>query len=96
MVFIIATRNLLCYHFNNMKTKKVLKSGLHVLVWREGKWFVAKCIEVEVASQGKTRNEALKNIEEALKLYFEDEKLSLPESLSNVELHSLFLKSSYA
>ena len=76
--------------------KKILKSGLHVLVWKEEGWFVAKCVEVEIASQGKTKKEALKNIEEALELYFEDEKLQLPESLPMLELHSLLLKSTYA
>lgn len=54
-----------------MKTtsKKTLSSGLHVLLWKEDKWYVGKCVEVEVASQGKTKKEALKNIEEALSLF---------------------------
>jgi len=79
-----------------MKTQKVLESGLHILLWKEKQWFVAKCVEVEVASQGKTKREALKNIEEALELYFEDEKLPFPQSLPALELHSLLLKSHYA
>lgn len=53
-----------------MKSKKILSSGLHVLVWKERTWFVAKCVEVEIASQGKTKEEALRNIEEAVSLYF--------------------------
>lgn len=54
----------------------------HSLVWREGKYFVAKCLEIEVASQGKTKKEALENLKEALDLYFEDEKLEkLPPNL---------------
>jgi predicted RNase H-like HicB family nuclease len=31
-------------------------------------------LEVELASQGKRKKEALKNLKEALELYFEDEK----------------------
>lgn len=46
---------------------------LHAITWKEEKWFVAKALEVEVASQGNTKKEALKNLEEALELYFEDE-----------------------
>lgn len=42
------------------------------VVWKEGKWFVAKALEVEVASQGKTEKEALENLKESLELYFED------------------------
>ena len=44
------------------------------LVFKEENWYVAKCLEVEVASQGKTKKEALRNLKEALELYFEDEK----------------------
>lgn len=39
-------------------------------VWQEGKWFVAQCREVDVASQGRTEEEALRNLSEALKLHF--------------------------
>ena len=46
---------------------------LHSITWKEDKWFVAKALEVEVASQGKTETEALKNLKEALELYFEDQ-----------------------
>lgn len=79
-----------------MKTKKTLNSGLHVLVWREDQWFVAKCLEVEVASQGKTKKEALVNLEEAIELYFEDENIPLPKALPKLELHNLSFKHSYA
>ena len=47
---------------------------------------MSKCLEVEVASQGKTKTEALENIEEALKLYFEDEKFETPKPLSDLEM----------
>ncbi len=40
-------------------------------VWQEGEWFVAQCLEVDVASQGATEAEALANLREALELYFE-------------------------
>jgi predicted RNase H-like HicB family nuclease len=42
-------------------------------VTRDNKWYVARCLEVEVASQGQTLEEALSNLREALELYFEDE-----------------------
>jgi predicted RNase H-like HicB family nuclease len=42
-------------------------------------WYVARCLEVEVTSQGETVDEALANLKEALELYFEDE--ALPEDL---------------
>ena len=46
---------------------------LTAIIIKEGKWYVAKSLEVEVASQGETIEEALANLKEALQLYFEDE-----------------------
>jgi len=43
-----------------------------VFLWREDKWFVAYEPCTGVASQGKSEEEALKNIKEALKLYLEE------------------------
>ncbi|PHM05723.1 type II toxin-antitoxin system HicB family antitoxin, partial [Nostoc sp. 'Peltigera malacea cyanobiont' DB3992] len=40
-------------------------------VWQEGNWFVAQCLEIDIASQGETETEALANLEEALSLHFE-------------------------
>jgi predicted RNase H-like HicB family nuclease len=48
-------------------------------VSHEGDWHVARCLEIEVASQGPTFDEALANLREALELYFEDE--ALPEGI---------------
>lgn len=49
---------------------------LHTIVWKEGKLFVAKFLELELASQGKTKEEAIKNLKEALDLYLENENIS--------------------
>ncbi len=64
---------------------------LHTIVWKEEKIFVAKFLELELASQGKTKDEAIKNLKEALDLYLEGENvknLSLP-SIDNVTTQSM-------
>lgn len=43
-----------------------------VIIQKEDDWFVAKCVENGVASQGKTMDEALTNLNEAIALYYED------------------------
>lgn len=49
-------------------------------VWREGEWWVAQCLEVNVASQGRTEQEALDQLREALELYFEEPRANgVPE-----------------
>ncbi len=36
----------------------------------EGDWYVAQCLEVDLASQGETEEEALANLREAIALHF--------------------------
>jgi predicted RNase H-like HicB family nuclease len=45
---------------------------LTAAVTHEGDWYLARCLEVEVASQGRTVEDALASLKEALELYFED------------------------
>ena len=40
-------------------------------VCREGEWYVAQALEVDVASQGESVDDALANLREALELHFE-------------------------
>jgi predicted RNase H-like HicB family nuclease len=46
---------------------------LTAAITREGDWYVARCLEVEVASQGETFEQARSNLVEALELFFEDD-----------------------
>lgn len=71
------------------KEKSVLPiRGLNALVWKEGKIFVARAVEIELASQGKSKEEALKNLKEAIHLYFDDEDSPADKikPLTNLEL----------
>ncbi|GAC1396606.1 MAG: hypothetical protein NVSMB56_11420 [Pyrinomonadaceae bacterium] len=47
-----------------------MKQQFSASVWQEDDWFVAQCVEVDVASQGRTEAEALANLREALELHF--------------------------
>ncbi|GDX52073.1 hypothetical protein LBMAG27_11200 [Bacteroidota bacterium] len=62
------------------------------IVWKEGKYFVAQCLNVEVSSFGKTKNEALKNLDEALELYFEDGNVKKPLKVLQAEVVSMRVK----
>lgn len=53
------------------------KSDLKAIVWKEGIWYVAKALGLEIASQGKTRKEAVSNLQEAIDLFFEDENTKI-------------------
>ena len=49
------------------------------IVSRQGKWYVAHCPELEIASQGKSVESALENLREAIELHLEDEDAKAPE-----------------
>ena len=55
-------------------------------VWQEGEWFIAQCREVDVASQGLTEEEALKNLTEALELHFEPPRATILPSIRKIEV----------
>lgn len=47
------------------------ENNFNVIYTKEKNWIVARCIEVDVVSQGKTMRSAQKNIKEAIDLYEE-------------------------
>ncbi len=49
---------------------KQMKRIFTASLWREGDWFIAQCIEIDVASQGATEEEAIDNLRDALNLHF--------------------------
>ena len=52
---------------------------------QEGDWYVAQCLEVDVASQGSTEAEALDNLREALELHFEAPRATVTPRVSAFE-----------
>lgn len=42
------------------------------VVWKEGKYYVAQCLNIDISSFGESRDEALSNLDEAINLYLED------------------------
>lgn len=67
----LAKLPLISYHKFEMS-----KINLEAVVYKEVKYHVAQCLNVDVSSFGKTEKEALDNLKEALELYFEDQKPS--------------------
>jgi len=63
-----------------------MKRPFAATVWREENWFVSQCLEVNVASQGETEEEALANLREALELYFEEPRATRPPKVRLIEV----------
>jgi predicted RNase H-like HicB family nuclease len=66
---------------------------LPIIIGKEGKWYVASCPILDIATQGKTEKEARENIEELIIEYLKDPDTPKPNletftfpSLSYIEV----------
>ncbi len=69
-----------------MRENVFMKRPFAATVWREGKWYVSQCLEVDVASQGASEEEALANLREALVLHFEPPQATRPPKVRTIEV----------
>ena len=53
----------------------------NVIIQKEENWYIAKCLDNNIASQGKTIEEAMANLKEALELYMQDEEPVKPKEI---------------
>lgn len=67
------------------------KINLQNIVWKEGKYFVSQCLNIDISSFGKTKKEALKNLSEAIDLYFNDVKSPKFKEVKSPEIFSTYL-----
>jgi predicted RNase H-like HicB family nuclease len=58
-----------------------MKRNFTAYVWQENEWFVAQCLEIDIASQGETEKEAIENLREAIELYYETPVAGFAEGL---------------
>jgi predicted RNase H-like HicB family nuclease len=63
-----------------------MKRSFAATVWREGGWHIAQCLEVDIASQGESEEEALANLREALELHFEPPHATRPPQGRTIEV----------
>jgi predicted RNase H-like HicB family nuclease len=52
------------------------KINLKNVVWKEEKYYIPQCLNIDVSSFGRTRKGALYNLDEALDFYFDDNKMN--------------------
>lgn len=55
-------------------------------VGREDDWYVAQCLEVDIASQGETEQEALQNLTEAVMLHFTPPVATVTPKLATIDV----------
>ena len=62
-----------------------MKRPFAATIWREGQWYVSQCLELDVASQGETEEQALANLREAIELHFEPPQATRPPEVRLIE-----------
>lgn len=76
----------------------MMKKIIQVKIYKGEKYYVAECIDLPVVTQGKSLDEVIKNIKEAISLHLEGEDLKewdiLPDFsiLVNFELEPFYVK----
>lgn len=63
-----------------------MKQKFSASVFREGDWYVAQCLEVDVASQGESEEEALENLKDAIELHFESPAPAIVPEIKTIEV----------
>ena len=56
-----------------------IEISLPIVVMKEGKWFVASCPPLDIATQGETEQEARENMADLIDEYLHDEDTPKPE-----------------
>ena len=63
-----------------------MKREFTASITQEGTWYVAQALEVDVASQGESVEEALENLREALTLYFDPPTATVMPRIERIEV----------
>jgi predicted RNase H-like HicB family nuclease len=63
-----------------------MKQRFSASIWQEGEWFIAQCVQVDVASQGANEDEALENLRDALELHFSPPIATIVPHVRDIEV----------
>lgn len=63
-----------------------MKRQFRASIAQEDSWFVAQCLDVDVASQGESPEEAIRNLQEALALHLEPPVATLTPDIQVIEV----------
>ena len=63
-----------------------MKRTFTASLWQENNWFIAQCLDVDIASQGETPDLALSNLQEAIALHLEPPHATLLPQVRKIEI----------
>jgi len=68
------------------RCEQVMKQSFTASISQEGEWYIAQCMQVDVASQGVTEDEALENLRDALELHFTPPLATITPRVRDIEV----------
>ena len=78
---------MLTYCNTTSKRSEIMKTQTFTAsISQEGEMFIAQCLEIDVASQGKSEDDAINNLKEALELYLEPPRPTVMPKLRKFEI----------
>jgi hypothetical protein len=75
-----------CRQAQAFRGARIVKRTFTASITQEGDWFVAQCLEVDIASQGESEEDALQNLGEAIAPYFTPPLATVLPDLRPVEV----------
>ncbi len=65
--------------------KKMIKAE----IYNDGEYYCGKCLDFDVFTQGKTLDEVVNNLKEAIQLHFEDDRDALVDFVPSPSLFTM-------
>ena len=65
--------------------KKMIKAE----IYHDGEYYCGRCLDFDVFTQGKTLDELVHNLKEAIQLHFEDDRENLVDFVENPSLFTM-------
>jgi predicted RNase H-like HicB family nuclease len=66
------------------------RAVLHGVIARSGRWYTAQCVELPIVTQGRTLDETVANLRDAVQLHLEGERLDVLNLSPVLTLHFAF------
>jgi predicted RNase H-like HicB family nuclease len=74
--------------YSSMATAR--KHAVHAVISRSGSWYAAECLELAVVTQGRTLDETVANLKDAINLHLEEEDVAAFGIALPVTLHVVY------
>ncbi len=66
-----------------------MKNVIKAEIYHDGEFYCARCLDADIFTQGRTLDEAVENLKEAIALHFSDDPEAASDFASNLSLFTM-------